>query len=63
MENMIEALQIMLTRGDVRYPFCCEHDELYIYPVDMDFTDAQFAHLEELGFLKTEDGSGFLKFV
>lgn len=55
MKDLIEALQIMLTRGDVHNPTHCEHCELHVFPVDMEFTDEQFTRLEELGFFPDED--------
>ena len=62
MENLIEALQIMLKHGDVTYPTHCMHDELYIYPNSMDFTKEELARLEELGFSPDSEGSGFYSF-
>lgn len=31
MENLIEALQILLKYGNPAYPFSCEHDMLHIH--------------------------------
>jgi predicted transcriptional regulator len=63
MEDLIKALQIMLKRGNVNYPTHCEHDTLYVYPKDMNFTDEELAELEELGFHpETEYGEGFYSF-
>lgn len=57
MEDLIKALTIMLKHGNVSHPFHCEHDELYVYPKSMDFTEEEFAQLEELGFSSNgEDG-------
>lgn len=61
MENLIEALQIMLKHGDVAHPTHCEHDELHVYPNSMEFTEEELARLEELGFLPN-DMDGFTSF-
>lgn len=62
MEDLIEALQIMLKHGNVEYPTHCEHDELHVYPNSMDFTEDELARLEELGFHSDDEGSGFYSF-
>ena len=61
MNDLIEALQIMLKFGDVKHPTHCEHDTLYIFPNSMDFTEEEFARLNKLGFHKSDDG-GFYSF-
>lgn len=62
MIDLIKALQIMLKHGDVKYPTHCEHDTLYVYANSMDFTDEEFATLEELGFLVDEEREGFYSY-
>lgn len=61
MNDLIEALQIMLKHGDVAHPTHCEHDELHIYPNSMDFTEEELARLEQLGFY-IDDNEGFYSF-
>ena len=56
LEDLIKALTIMLKHGDVAHPCYCEHDTLYIYPNSMDFTEEEFATLENLGFIRDEEG-------
>lgn len=61
MKNLIEALEIMLTRGDVEHPTFCGHDELHVYPVDMNFSEQQFKRLDKLGFYPN-DMDGFVSY-
>jgi len=61
MKDLIEALQIMLKHGDVKHPTHCEHDELFVYPNSMDFTDEEMKRLDELGFFPN-DMDGFSSF-
>lgn len=61
MNDLIEALQIMLKHGNVDHPTHCEHDEMHIYPNSMDFTEAELNRLEELGFHPNYMG-GFVSF-
>lgn len=61
MLDLIEALKIMVKHGDVEYPTHCAHDELFVYPNSMDFTDAEIKRLEELGF-EPNDCDGFSSF-
>jgi len=61
MEDLIEALKIMLKHGDVTHPTHCEHDVLHVYPNSMDFTEAEMARLDEIGFHADEEG-GFYSF-
>ena len=61
MNDLIEALKIMLKHGDVKYPTHCSHDELHIYPNSMDFTPDEFKRLDELGFIP-DDMDGFYSF-
>lgn len=52
MKDLIEALTIFMSHGDVSYPTHCEHDIMYIYPKGPhDFTEAELVRLEELGFI------------
>lgn len=62
MEDLIKARQIMLKHGDVDRPTHCEHDELHVYPNNMDFTDDEITQLDDLGFFPTDDGEGFMSF-
>lgn len=62
MEDLIKALTIMMKHGDVTYPCYCEHDTLYIYPNTMDFTEEEFATLENLGFYRDEEGFHSFKY-
>ena len=51
MKELIEALQIFLKYGDVKYPFHCEHDELSVHGYDPTrFSEEDRKRLEELGF-------------
>lgn len=61
MEDLIEALQIMMKHGNNPRPTHCEHDELHVYPNSMDFTDEELSRLEELGFIDNNMG-GFMSF-
>jgi hypothetical protein len=56
MNDLIEALQIMLKHGDVTHPTNCEHDKLHVYPNSMDFTDEELERLDELGFYPDDHG-------
>lgn len=62
MLDLIEALQIMLKHGDVKYPTHCEHSELHIYPNNMDFTQEELRRLDELGFFPDDDLDGFCSY-
>ena len=57
MDDLIEALQIMRTVNNPKYPTICEHDCLYItdYISPDSFTKEQIARLEELGFFISEE--------
>ena len=49
MKNIIEALQILATKGEPKGQiFAAEHDVFYIYAASMDFTEEEFARLKEL---------------
>lgn len=61
MNDLIDALLIMLKHGDVSRPTHCEHDELHIYPNSMDFTEEELARLDELGFYPNDMG-GFISY-
>lgn len=62
MNDLIEALQIMMKHGDVKRPLQCEHDELYVFPNSMDFTDQEISRLEDLGFYTDDENEGFYSF-
>ena len=63
MNNMIEALQILLTKGDPKGQiFAAEHDALYIYAASMDFTDEEFIRLENLGLYRCDEFDCFVKY-
>lgn len=61
MNDLIEALKIMMKRGDVKNPTHCVHDELHVYPANFDFTDDELQRLNNLGFLPNDMG-GFMSF-
>ncbi|MCP4491251.1 MAG: hypothetical protein GY820_28640 [Gammaproteobacteria bacterium] len=61
MEELIEALRIMMKHGDVFHPTYCTHDELHVYPNCMDFTEEEMTRLEEIGF-HPNDMDGFSSF-
>lgn len=61
MNDLIDALLIMLKHGDVSHPTHCEHDKLHIYPNSMDFTDEELARLDEIGFYP-DDEHGFYSY-
>jgi len=61
MEDLIKALTIMAAKGDVRYPTHCVHDELHVYPKNMDFTQDEIKELDGLGFFPN-DMDGFMSF-
>ncbi len=58
MKDLIEALNIFLKYGDVKYPTHCEHDSLYVHGYDPEkMSEEDLARLDELGFFyKDEDG-------
>lgn len=70
MNDLIEALQIMMKHGDVKRPIHCEHDTLYIFPNStlyifpnsMNFTDQEISRLEDLGFYTDDENEGFYSF-
>lgn len=52
MKELIEALQILLKYGDVKYPFQCEHDTLHIVGYDPEkISKEDRIRLGELGIL------------
>lgn len=61
MENLIKALTIMASKGDVSHPTHCGHDELHVFPKSMDFTEDEFKTLDDLGFFPN-DMDGFMSF-
>ena len=58
MEQLIQALQILLKYGNPDYPTHCEHDVLYIIGIDPEVvSDEDKIKLDELGFfVSTESG-------
>lgn len=63
MNDLLEAVQIFLTQGDVKFPFHCEHDCLHVWGYeDKEFTEGQTKRLEELGFHRDEDDGHFYSF-
>lgn len=51
MEGLIEALQIFLKYGNLKYPTHCEHDILYICGINPeDVSKEDIRKLEDLGF-------------
>lgn len=51
MKDLIEALNIFLKYGDVKYPFHCEHDILHVHGYEPEiFSEEDKDRLEELGF-------------
>ena len=67
MNDLIEALQILLKYGNPDYPTHCEHDILSISPdIDpSDVSEEDKEKLEELGFFVSDnlcDGEGFCSY-
>ena len=50
LSKLIEALQIFLKYGDIKYPTYCEHDELYVCVDPKIVSDEDKALLKSLGF-------------
>ena len=65
MDDLIEALQIFRSYGEVKFPTHCEHDVMYLYPAVPyeDFSEEHIKRLEQLGFDYNSDGEeGFMSF-
>ena len=57
MEDLIEALRILLKYGNPKYPTHCEHDELNIVGIEPEkISKEDIKELEELGFLVQIEG-------
>ena len=51
MDELIEALQILIKYGNPKYPTHCEHDALYIVGIEPeDVSTEDTKRLDELGF-------------
>ncbi len=56
MEQLIEALQILLKYGNPSYPTNCEHDSLIICGIDpRKVSEVDKAKLDELGFFVSDE--------
>lgn len=55
MEQLIEALQIMIKYGNPKNPFHCEHDYLYVDINWESISDEDQKKLKELGFFEDEN--------
>ncbi len=63
MENLIEALQILLKYGNPPYPTHCEHDVLTICGIHPGMvSEEDITKLDELGFFVSEEGNRFQSF-
>jgi hypothetical protein len=63
MNDLIEALTILLKYGNPRNPTHCEHDQLTIAEIDPnDVSPEDRARLYELGFLVSEADECFMSF-
>ncbi len=62
MKQLIEALTILLKYGNPDYPTHCEHDELYVNIDPGLVSEDDKKRLDELGFLLSDDGYGFISF-
>lgn len=57
MEQLIEALQILLKYGNEKYPTHCEHDCLHIVGIEpKSISDEDKSKLYDLGFLVRIEG-------
>lgn len=64
MEELIEALQILVKYANPNFPTCCDHDVLYINSdiAPKNVSEEDKKKLEELGFIVTEE-CGELQFI
>lgn len=61
--HLLEALTLLAKgRSNDGGPFHCEHDELTVMADPADFTDAEIARLDELGFFPDHDEATFKSF-
>jgi hypothetical protein len=59
MEDLIEALQILLKYGNPRNPTHCEHDTLNVDINSEKVSEEDIKRLDELGFFIDEDDNTF----
>lgn len=62
LSELIEALNIFLTYGDVNPPTHCEHDILTVCVDPMEVLGKDIKRLEELGFIAKDGGFISYKF-
>jgi hypothetical protein len=61
--DLIEALQILLKYGNPDYPTHCEHDMLTIVGIDpKDVSQEDIQKLDELGFFVSNEYYAFISF-
>jgi hypothetical protein len=61
--DLIEALTLLAThQNNAISPLNCQHDELTVMADPADFTEAELARLEELGFSPNHDNATFYSF-
>jgi hypothetical protein len=57
MDDLITALQLMARKSQPHSPTHCEHDELTVMVDPELFTAVELAHLDELGFFDSGEGT------
>lgn len=62
MEQLIEALQILLKYGNPTYPTHCEHDVLCVLIPPRDVSPEDRQKLNGLGFIGGDDDDYFVSF-
>jgi len=63
MEDLIRALQILLTYGNPRNPTHCEHDVMYVCGISPDeVSEDDLKELDDLGFFPEEEVDGFASY-
>lgn len=60
--NLIKALEIFASYGDIEYPTHCEHDEMSVLVSPADVVPADIGRLEKLGFLAVQEEDCFISF-
>lgn len=64
MKNLIEALNIFLSHGDIKYPINCSHEEMAICGYDIySFSKEEITRLKELGFEYNDEEEYFYSFL
>ncbi len=59
MEDLIEALQVLLKYGNPKYPTNCDHDVMVICGIcTKDVSSDDKKRLDELGFFESEEFDG-----